>query len=512
MQEIVEGATYLSDQVKLEILLRELGERFQEMETWEVHFERDSKGNVVAQKRMGQKYTTCAFVNGRGMVQKMKEHALKQGVHMVERVMVTDLLTSDGELPTSGRVVGAVGFNTITGQRYIFRARAVIATTGLVGTKLHILYTDGVTGDGQAMGLRAGAELAGLEFSMNPVFSIWARKFSTGGQAEYIRAGAKVVNNLGEDIVAKYAPDKEAPFLPRQELCLAAAKETLEGRGPIYIDMRHLDDEAMRLMRQVLPSAMRAFDDAGIDLRRDKVETTPFVPYWNGSGDGGVKIGLWGESSVPGFYAAGVAAHLAGLHSFSVLIAQPNAFVSGYRAGEGAAKYAQSAGEVETKGDQVEWLLHDTFAPLGREGGPTPDQIYYTLNKAIVPFEASLIKHEQRIKATLAEISRVQYEELPRVAAKDTHALVKASEAKNFAHLAEATFRAALERKESRLCHLREDFPYRDDVNWLKWVVVRRDKKGISTSFEPVPVEEYPIKLEERLTIPVPIQLSWNKG
>jgi len=77
--------------------------------------------------------------------------------------MVTDLLTSDGQHPTTGRVAGAVGFHTITGEHQIFKARAVIITSGLVGAKLHIQYADGVTGDGQAMAFRAGAELSGME-------------------------------------------------------------------------------------------------------------------------------------------------------------------------------------------------------------------------------------------------------------------------------------------------------------------------------------------------------------
>ncbi|MBM2831475.1 MAG: FAD-dependent oxidoreductase [Dehalococcoidia bacterium] len=512
MQEIVEGATYLTDQVKLEILLREMGDRFREMEAWGVPFERDGSGKLVTQKRMGQKFTTCAFVNGRKMVEKMKERAVRQGVNIVERVMVTDLLTSDGQLPTGGRVTGAVGFHTVTGQRFIFRAKAVVVTTGLIGAKLHILYSDNVTGDGQAMALRAGADLAGMEFGMHPVFSIWARKFSTGGQAEYVRAGAKVVNKLGENIVEKYAPDKKSPFLPRETLCFAAAKETLEGRGPIFIDMRHLDDETLKLMRQVLPSAMKAFDEVGIDLRRDRVETTPFIPYWNGAGDGGVKTGLWGESNVKGLYAAGVAAHSAGTHSFSVLIAQPYAFVSGHRAGEGAAKYTRVIpGEVEINNVQVERLLSEVFAPLRREGGHTPDQAYHALNKVIVPLESSFIKNEERIRATLAEIRRVQHEEIPRLSARDTHGLVKANEVKNFALLAEATFACALVRQESRLCHLREEFPYRDDVNWLQWIVIRLDKKGLGVRMEPVPLDKYPIKPKARLVLPVAIQLNARK-
>ncbi len=302
MREIVERSAYLCDQTRLEILLRELGDRVRQMESWGVPFEKDSSGKLFTDKRMGQKVTTCVFVSGRELMLALRQHALTKGVDLVERVMVTDLLTSDGQHPTTGRVAGAVGFHTITGNLQIFKAKAVIISSGLVGAKLHIQYADGVTGDGQAMAFRAGAELSGMEMGSNPGFSLWGRKFATGGQAEYMRAGAKLVNNLGEEIIQKYAPDKKEPFLTRIQLCGAAAKEALEGRGPVYMDMRHFSQKDIELLRRILPSAMKAFDDAGIDLRERPVEITPIVPFFFGGGEGGIKIGRRKPSfSLPSF-------------------------------------------------------------------------------------------------------------------------------------------------------------------------------------------------------------------
>ena len=151
------------------------------------------------------------------------------------------------------------------------------------------------------------------------------------------------------------------------------------------------------------------------------------------------------------------------------------------------------------------------FAPLGR-AGPSPRDIYLAVNKATIPAESGFFKHERRIEDTLAEIKRVQEEELPRIGARDVHELVKANEARSFALVAEAVYRCALERKESRLGHYREEFPYRDDIDWLKWSIIKGGREGMEVRFEPVPMEEYPIKLEKRSRIPAPVEFSWEKA
>ncbi|MFC1962455.1 FAD-binding protein [Chloroflexota bacterium] len=406
LKEIVERSTYLTDQTRIEILLREMGDRFREMEQWGVPFKRDGSGKIITVKRMGQKFTSCVFVNGRPMMETLKQQALKRGVKLVERVMATDLLTSDGMHPTQGQVVGAVGFHTITGQPHHFRAKAVILASGLIGAKLHIMYTDGVSGDGQAMAFRAGAELQNMEMVTNPVFPIWERKFCTGGQGEYMSAGARVVNKEEEDIIPKYAPDKTAPFLTRIQLCQAAAKEVEDGRGPVYFDMRHLTDEHIEMMRRVLPSAMKAFDEEGIDLQKQRVEITPIIPYMAAGGEGGIKINPNSAASIPGLYAAGSASFNGGNHSYIIGIAQSHGFVSGYRAGEDASKLAASGAAGEIRAEQAEALVNEALAPLQREKGPRPDQIYLNLNKVIIPLHFSFLKHEKRIKTTLAEIAR----------------------------------------------------------------------------------------------------------
>ncbi|MFC1962747.1 FAD-dependent oxidoreductase [Chloroflexota bacterium] len=503
MKESVERSGYLCDQPRLQVMLAEIGERIHEADSWGVPFERDSSGKLYTAKRMGQKFSACVFVEGREMVRAMKRKALSEGVEFVERVMITDLLTSDGQHPTSGKVVGAVGFNTITGQFYVFRAKAVIIASGLVAAKLHLHYADGMTGDGQAMALRAGCEIKGMEIDWGPAFSIWNRTFATGGQGEYLRAGAKVVNKLGEDIIGRYASDKEAPLLNKTEICQAAAKENLEGRGPVYIDMRHLSENDIDRMRRVLPIAMRAFDDAGIDLRKQRVEITPMHFDWLG----GIVTDPNGESVVPGLYAAGVSAFRGNNAGFlGVPIAY--GFVSGCRVGEAVGKLALDMNEARIDTEQAELLKQQIFRPMERVGGPRPGEVYRLIHKVTVPLEFSIFKHEKRINTTLAEVQRVREEELPGVRAEDVHELVKANEARSYVSVVEAFHRCALERKETRFSHYREDYPYRDDIDWLKWVSVKMDKEELSISTEPIQFEELPIRPVKRSRVPASIQIS----
>ncbi len=504
LQEIVERSTYLCNQKQVAILLRELGERFREMEQWGVPFERDASGKLVLEKRLGQKHHFCAFVNGREMSQTMRSHALSKGVELVERVMIVDLLTSDGQHPTSGHVTGAVGLHTVTGELLVFRAKAVILATGLIGSKYYVSYTNGLTGDGQAMAFRAGADIIGHEYGQMSMFNIWERKFNTGGQAEYMRAGAKILNRLGENIAEKYSPDKKASSFDRNTLSFLAAKEVYEGRGPIRFDLTHLSDSDMAQLRRVLPSAIKAFEESGIDLQRQPVECTPYNTFYHSSG---VSVGLTSEASLPGLYAAGSATGGTGTTASGGL-SQSHCFVSGYRAGEAAGRMTLEIGETPIKAEQVEELRREIFAPLDQTSGPLPDDIYTAINKVTLPLGMSFFRHESRMRTTLEEIARVREEELPQVKAKDIHDLVKANEARNFVPLAEIYYRCAQERKESRCGQYREDYPYRDDIDWLKWIIVRRDGKGMALSFEPVPLEDYPFKPAQRLRIPAPIPVS----
>jgi succinate dehydrogenase/fumarate reductase flavoprotein subunit len=161
--------------------------------------------------------------------------------------------------------------------------------------------------------------------------------------------------------------------------------------------------------------------------------------------------------------------------------------VGGCRAGETAAKWAKEVGHGKIVSDQVNLLKESIFLPLQRSGGISPDRIYDSVNKLVTPWAASIFKHERRINKVLAGIKAIADDALPSVKAGDIHELVKAAEARNYVQLMQVYNVAALERKESRMVHYREDYPYTDEQDWRKLVLLSSDGKGnINVRIEPV--------------------------
>ncbi|MEE8448685.1 MAG: FAD-binding protein, partial [Thermodesulfobacteriota bacterium] len=430
-------------------------------------------------------------------------------VDIRERIMITDLLTSDGSYPSQGRVVGAVGIHTQTGQFYVFKAKAVVVTSGLITGKLHFSYGDNLSGDGQAMAYRAGAELAGLEFNFGSQFAgVKDGRIYVNSLIQFQTQGAHLINGLGERFMERYMPERKERRSTMGLIAQAMVKEMMEGRGPIYFDMRHFTPEHYQRVRRIIPITMAAMDGAGIDIRKERVLCRPMVTWIGGAGCGGIKTNTDGETNIPGLLAAGISAQYPGCAESLSGLKISACSVFGYRAGQHAARIAEQVRGLEIDWSQVEQLRGVLFAPGDRKPGLEPMDIYRRLAKKLVNPEYSIIKSEATIKDMLAEAAKTGEEDLPRVYAKDVHELVKAAEARNWVLLIEPVYSSALERKESRLNHYRRDYPYRDDIDWLKWVIVRREGGKVKLRHEPLPVEEFPITLPKREKIPAAIQLS----
>ena len=488
LTEMVQRSSYLGDQAWFEILLREIGDRLNDLEKWGAIFLRDEHGQKKSDAIRGQSKGFVYLARGKQVMEAVADAALKKGIKFFNRIAITDLLTSDGNYPTGGHVTGAVGLNTRTGEFTAFNSKAVIIASGAIGAKLHGFATDNLTGDGYAMAFRAGAEITGLEFTPQP-FGLWNRKFGTSGPGQFQHGGTKLINRLGEEFLYKYegASREFVGFeghFDQSAICRAVAIENIEGRGPCYFDCRAWGEEKLNNMRKVLPMTMKAFDEpgVGVDLSKEPVETNPMVGIYGISCQSGIRINTIGETKIAGLYAAGVAAYYGpGPGPQSLCI------VGGYRAGEAAAKWAKEADQPKNNLDQIRKLKETVFPALERKKGVSPEEIYYSVNKLVTPWGASLFKHEKRIKNVLYKIREIAKNDLPKIKANDIHGLVKAHEAKNFVLLMELYNMAALERKESRMAHFREDYPYIDDRDWRKWIFLQTDGKGgIKVNIEPV--------------------------
>lgn len=512
LAELVEAGEYLNDQEWVKILLMEQPLRVQEMASLGVPFERDDEGRLRTTPGRGHKRTRLIMCNGHRLMEAMKARLIARGVQIVPRVMMVELLTSDGKHPTGGRVIGAAGFHTRDGDLVICRAKAVVITTGVMDSKLKILYINNLTGDGPAMAYRAGAELLGMEFCTVSKITRFNGKYYGGGSSLLQGLGAKFINGLGEEFVGKYDPELKNRSRVSY-LCQAFAKEHFEGRGPVFLDMRSFTPEKVEMVKRLLPTQMKSLDKAGIDVTRHPLVIDPVVSIGSPSGQGGIRIDTDCRSTISGLYAAGSAARNL-VHGTYTVGGINLAFcnVSGYRAGENAAKYAREVEFTELNHDQLKALERSIFAPLIRAEGIFPDDAIKTFHQITIPAEVSLFKREERVKAALAKL-RDLATELGRLRAKDVHDLVKAKEIENLVTLGRLVFTAALERKESRDTHYREDYPYRDDIEWLKWIVLSRGARDeIKVRLEPVPLERYPIKPAIRQRIPHPVQYALGEG
>lgn len=499
----VEHTEYLSDQEYLEIMLKDGGPRIYDLIAWGAPFELDEKGDLLRDVGRGHRVSRVVRYDGRKLMEVMRKEILARGINLVERVMVTDLLSSDGQ------VTGALGIHTRTGEFVIFKAKAVVIATGLFSPKLHFSYADNLTGDGQAMALRAGAELTDLEFSFSANFTAYKNgQMLCVSLIQFQTLSCYLVNGRGERFMDKYAGERRERCSHIGFLAQGITKEIMEGRGPVYFDMRHYTREEHEHARRIIPVTIAALETAGIDITKEMVECQPTVTTLGGHGSGGIKIDLWGQTNVPGLLAAGICSKFPGcsevLSGGFVSIAN----VFGHRAGERAAEFAKGQGPLPLDKGQVERLQKQFLAPLNRKKGIRPEQVYRPITSKLIRPEFGIIKNEGTTKEMLNEIKRTHQEELPRVAARDVHELIKANEARNFVELVEPVYICALERKESRLIHYRRDYPYRDDLDWLKWVVLKKEGDVIKVRHEPVPVEKNRIKLKERRRIPSPVQFS----
>jgi succinate dehydrogenase/fumarate reductase flavoprotein subunit len=170
-----------------------------------------------------------------------------------------------------------------------------------------------------------------------------------------------------------------------------------------------------------------------------------------------------------------------------------NAIFGGMRAGPGAARFASEGRSPEVNNVEVKRLKEDMFAPMRRDKGLLPDDAIYPIQETVAPVKYSLRRSKERLEEALFRIKEVQ-ERLPELWAKDGHGLVKCHEAKSMALCAEMVFRAALMRTESRGWYYREDYPERDDKNWLKWIIIKQEAGKMVFSTEPVPIDKYKFK------------------
>jgi succinate dehydrogenase/fumarate reductase flavoprotein subunit len=423
----------------------------------------------------------------------MRKRALQRGVTIRDKIALVDLLRKDGH------VVGAIGFNIIDGHCYIIKAKATVIANGSCNYMVSAMWSNG-RGDGIAAAYRAGAEMRNAEFGN--FYNMTVRGSQTvihGGQFA-------LYNNLGEPLAKKYCADYE-PDLDIGIL-LGMEKEVREGRGPIRI--KPLEATIMLSLAKISVSewpARPTTDDfmTRLTLKEfqyspDKSPTPEIFPGFIGELSC-IKVNQDMRTNLPGLWAAGDACN-AGSAWAGAVPAPPgrlrgsgliNTMISALRAGSSVASSAPLTPAAEVDVSEVERLKMEIFEPLKRKNGYLPREAATQIGKILSPIKYSIRKSKQRLEEALGKIDEIK-NQLPSLSATDYHGLCFCNEVKGMTLCAELFFRSSLYRTESRGWHYREDFPQRDDKNWLSWTVLKRGDTGMLLSSLPVPIERYKVK------------------
>ncbi|MDA8188495.1 MAG: FAD-dependent oxidoreductase, partial [Dehalococcoidales bacterium] len=454
----VKTGTYLNDQEWLETHFLEIYNRIEDMVGWGVEFERTPDGRfkrIFGRGCSPERPTKMIMFHGPQMMDSIAKKVRRSNIKVFDKVRVTDVLTNDG------RVVGAVGFDSATGEFVVIKSRATVLVAGGQGFKTTFMGQKMVTGDAQAMAYRAGCELMSYEFTQNHTCCAW---FDTLGLNMLMGSGGILVNGRGH----RFMPDYDAEYkerAPLEVLAGAMACEVASGRGPIYMDLTGLSEEQVERLFRVVPLVCKIMERSGVIVGNRVVKKMEWVASFMGNigRGGGIRINLRCETNLPGLYSAGDAACTmpagpGGLGGTAL----PFALTSGARAGHFAADYAASSDDVSTDDAQIEALRRAAFAPLQPTGGVDPEHVILAVQETIFPADVFILRSAESLRRALAKVEQIRESQVPALQAHDLHYLGVAHEAVNLALTAEMYLRSALERRDSRGSHIRLDYPYVD--------------------------------------------------
>jgi succinate dehydrogenase/fumarate reductase flavoprotein subunit len=468
-----------------EIVLKESYERYKDLVSWGVEVVKEADGKPHINRRG---VLECVNLWRRGFSPVMRRKTLESGVKVIDRTMVTGLLKH------GGKVVGAVGFHTRSGQFYVFKSKATVITTGTGSFKQGPMPIAYITSDGEAMAYRAGAEITGKEFMFG--------ERSAGGLADF---PAWRGHGMATVRFAKYTTAEGEEIAFREGLysgirVTSPAFEVHAGKGPIFwnLDAASPEDIKSMLHHQKITFTAIEAERAGIDVSRGG--KIPMVGgAFTGSSIHGGSSGIWPintkcASSIPGLYAAGDAC---GTTQSGSTMPGPesglrDAAVTGARAGLGAAEHALKSKKIILDEAEITRLKKTVYAPMERKGGFSPRWVTQVLQNIMLPYYICLVKHGERMQAALTLVEFLENHLVPKLMAKDAHELRLAQETRNMALNAEMMLRASLFRTESRGSHFREDYPRRDDPNWLAWVKLKEENGKMKVLKVPIPEKWWP--------------------
>jgi len=520
--DTMRGGQYLNNWRMAELHAKEAPDRVRELEAWGTVFDRTPDGRILQRNFGGHKYPRLAHVGDRTgleMIRTLQDYSIYQPIDVHMECTIVSLL-KDGN-----RIAGALGYDRERGRFKLFAARAVVLATGGIGRAYSVTSNSWeYTGDGHALAYNAGAALQDMEFvQFHPTGMVWPPSVRGILVTEGVRGeGGVLVNREGrrfmfDDIPENYRNqtadneeegwrytqgDKNArrppELLTRDHVARAIVKEVREGRGSphggVFLDISWIRSKLSNAedhIKKKLPSMYHQFKQlADIDITREPMEVGPTTHYVMG----GIRVdGDTQMSTVPGLFAAGEVG--AGLHGANRLGGNSlsDLLVFGMRAGKFAAEYAGRQTAPRADAQQADEIVRAALEPFNRQGsqnGEGPYQVEHDL-QATMQELVGIVRREDDMRRALESLKTLR-ERARKVSVTGNREYNPgwhtALDLQNLLTVSEIVARAALERKESRGGHFREDFPDKDPGYGKFNILVRRGPGGeMQVTREPIP-------------------------
>ena len=489
--DTMRGGQYVNNWRMAEIHAKEAPDRVRELEGWGAVFDRTPDGRINQRNFGGHRYPRLAHVGDRTgleLIRTLQDHAIYLGITVHMEHTVIELLL-DG-----GRAAGAVAYDRERGRFHVFAAKAVILATGGAGRAYRVTSNSWEgTADGHALAYRAGAELQDMEFiQFHPTGMVWPPSVKGILVTEGVRGEGGILKNsegrrfMFDDIPDNYKPqtaadaeegwrytqnDKNArrppELLTRDHVARCINREVKAGRGSphggVFLDIAWIKEKlpnSEEHIKRKLPSMYHQFKElADLDITKEPMEVGPTMHYIMG----GIRVDADSQmTTIPGLFAAGECAsgingaNRLGGNSLSDLI------VFGKRAGEYGAQFAKQNGQPRIDDGRVDKAIKDSLAPFERGSqGENPYKVQQDLQETMQNL-VGIVRTESEMREALVRIQALK-ERAARVGVeghREYHSGWHTSiDARNLLDVSETIALSAIERKESRGGHFREDYP-----------------------------------------------------
>jgi succinate dehydrogenase / fumarate reductase, flavoprotein subunit len=518
--DTMRGGQYVNNWRMAELHAKEAPDCVKELEAWGAVFDRTPDGRILQRNFGGHKYPRLAHVGDRTgleMIRTLQDHGIHQGIQVYMECTTIELI-KDG-----ARVIGAFGYDRERGRFRVFKAKSIVLATGGVGRAYKITSNSWeYTGDGQSLAYRAGADLLDMEFvQFHPTGMVWPPSVRGILVTEGVRGEGGVLKNkegrrfMFDDIPDNYknqtadSPEegwkytqgdknsrRPPELLTRDHVARCIMREVRANRGSphggVFLDIAWIKEKlpnAAEHIKKKLPSMYHQFKQlANVDITAEPMEVGPTTHYIMG----GVRVnGDTQMTTVPGLFAAGEVA--AGLHGANRLGGNSlsDLLVFGRRAGVHAAKFAKENPSGSLDKAQIDRAAKQALAPFeNARSGESPYQVQEDLQNMMQDL-VGIVRQESEMKQALEGLAQLRERSISvRVPGNREYnpGWHTALDLGNLLTVSEAITMCALERKESRGGHFREDYPDKDPTAaTYNHIVFKGDDGRMQLRREPIP-------------------------